>query len=362
MWTKTEDDSVVDSNGKVIWFSTRRFVEDICLGDCCFICGAKPGEKAFNNEHVVPEWILRRYDLFARTINLPNGVAMRYDRYTVPCCADCNTLMGDEIETPVSKVVQAGPNAINEFAEKGQLLKLFVWMGLIFLKTHLKDRAFRFHLDARKGGEKIADIYEWEQLHHLHSVVRCFYNDCYVEREAIGSFLSHPVKLREGQEAFDFGDLYAAQTMMLRFNTTAIIAVFNDSGGAMSYFWQKLEKITGPVSDVQVREIMCELAYLNLHLKDRPQFATQFDLANETSRIVAMRPTLALADLDRSVRGKLLEHMLARVLPYIDFNVGKERALEAIKAGTFTFLFDDDGKFIGEQFSERPQLDKSAKR
>jgi hypothetical protein len=46
----------------------ERFIEDICLGDCCFICGAKPDEKPFNNEHILPDWVLRRYDLFARTI------------------------------------------------------------------------------------------------------------------------------------------------------------------------------------------------------------------------------------------------------------------------------------------------------
>ena len=68
MWNVTTDDSVVDQHGKVLFFSTRRFIEDICLGDCCFICGAKSNEKPFNNEHILPEWLLRRYNLFARTI------------------------------------------------------------------------------------------------------------------------------------------------------------------------------------------------------------------------------------------------------------------------------------------------------
>jgi hypothetical protein len=44
MWTKTHDGSIVDTSGRVIYFSTERFVNDICLGDCCFICGAKPSE------------------------------------------------------------------------------------------------------------------------------------------------------------------------------------------------------------------------------------------------------------------------------------------------------------------------------
>src|ERR1700756_5143530 len=166
MWSVTTDGSVIDENGKVLFFSTKRFVEDICLGDCCFICGASHNEKSFNNEHILTDWLLRRYDLFGRRITLPNGILVRYDRYTVPCCVDCNSLMGLEIEEPISNAVRAGPEAIAEFIREAGL-NMFIWMGIIFLKTHLKDRKFRVHLDQRIGKEKIADQYEWDYLHHI---------------------------------------------------------------------------------------------------------------------------------------------------------------------------------------------------
>jgi hypothetical protein len=162
-------------------------------GDCCFICGAKPGSKPFNNEHILPEWILRRYDLFARTIKLPNEVFVRYDRYTIPCCAECNDLMGGEIETPISAALRGGPESFAAFIrEAGQ--NVFIWLGLIFLKTHLKDRKYRVHLDQRMGDDKIADQYEWEDLHHLHSIVRCFYTGCQVDKDSIGSLLAISVR------------------------------------------------------------------------------------------------------------------------------------------------------------------------
>jgi hypothetical protein len=84
----TEDGSIIDRAGKVIFFSAQRFVDDICLGNCCFICGARPEEKPFNNEHILPEWLLRRYDLFTKTIMLPNDRMVRYDRCRrAPRCA-----------------------------------------------------------------------------------------------------------------------------------------------------------------------------------------------------------------------------------------------------------------------------------
>jgi hypothetical protein len=51
MWNATPDGSIIDETGKVLFFSTNRFIDDICLGDCCFICGAKPGQKPFNNDN-----------------------------------------------------------------------------------------------------------------------------------------------------------------------------------------------------------------------------------------------------------------------------------------------------------------------
>ena len=353
MWEKTGDGSIVDSNGKIIYFSAKRFVEDICLGDCCFICGAMPGEKEFNNEHILPRWLLRRYDLFANTIVLPNGIKVRYDRYTVPCCSECNSFMGTHIETPVSEVVQGGAEAINDFIANGGLLTMFVWMALLFLKTHLKDRQFRVHLDARKGDDLIADMYEWELLHHIHCLVRAPYVGCSVEIEAVGSVLALPVRAQASPDRFDFGDLYLAQTMMIRLDETAILTVFNDSGGAMNYFFQKLEKITGPVSELQLREIMVELAYLNLHLKERPTFYTECDGLNDTCRIIiGSRPKLDLSDMDRSVRGKLMLHALGDALPRVRVEgLTPEEILSSVQAGNFTFLFDDDGVFIAESWT-----------
>jgi hypothetical protein len=317
MWIRADDGSVIDANGRVIFFSIERFVSDICLGECCFICGVHPGTAEFNNEHILPERVLRRYNLFASTITLPNEKTVRYDRYTIPCCAKCNSLMGEVVERPISEVAQSGADSINRFLTGGELLKMFVWMGLIFLKTHLKDRAVRYHLDARKGDNKIADEYDSELLHHIHTVVRCFYTGCIIQKEVIGTFLAIPVRQGASEERFDFGDLYLAQTMMLRLDDAAILAVFNGSGGAMNYFYQKLDRITGPVSELQLREVLLELALLNLHLKDRPEFQSEFDRENEIHRIVAMRPTSALEKVEAETRGKMLYHALRHAIPNI---------------------------------------------
>ncbi|MGH6989586.1 MAG: hypothetical protein ACREFD_00685 [Stellaceae bacterium] len=193
MYLKTPDGSIVDKDGRVVFFSCERFVRDICEGDSCFICGASRSTKPFNDEHVLPEWVLRRYGLLSRRVNLPNGTSFRYDQYTVPCCVDCNTLMGRQIETPVSELIGKGADAVNQHLESRGSLLFFVWLGLIFLKTHLKDRQLRFNRDQRKPDDPISALYTWETLHHIHTVARCFYTGCRISANVFGSFLALPL-------------------------------------------------------------------------------------------------------------------------------------------------------------------------
>lgn len=347
MWIESEDGSVVDEAGNVIFFSTRRFVEDICLGECCFICGAGPGTKPFNDEHVLPNWLLRDYELHHRFITLPNGQQFRYDRFTIPCCTECNTLLGQEIESPMSEVVRAGYDTFAHFVANGGLLRVFVWLGLIFLKTHLKDRSFRWHVDARQGHERISEFHTWEELHHLHCLVRSFCNEAHVDQDAAGSFLMLPTRREISPDNFDFLDLSEGQTIMLRLGSFALFAVFNDSGGAMNWFHQRLELINGPISELQAREIAADLAYLNMHLDPRPTFHTEIDRLQETSHIRAVRPPAPEMSLfDPEIRGALLNRAIGYAIENIrPPGTTQQQVIQSINVGTFTCLLNEAGEF-----------------
>jgi hypothetical protein len=352
MWEKTADGSIEDKSGKVIYFSATRFERDIGLGGCCFICGAQPNQKPFNNEHVLPEWLLRRYSLFDRKITLPNEQGFKYGNYTVPCCIDCNSLMGEYFETPISNAVREGAASIRKLIGHDPL-RVYAWLALIYLKTHLKDRSLRVHLDQRKGAEKIADEYDWSELHHLHCIARYFYSGAEVEPEALGSFLVMETNNAGMTESFDYSDLYLAQTATITLDGTVIFAVMNDSGGAISNYTERLDRITGPLSHIQSKEMMADLALLNLHLKERTVFRTEFDMINERCRILASRPGAPeLVPIEPETKGKIMLKALAGILPHMKMAGFKNEAeiAEAISSGHMSFLFDDSDKFITESF------------
>ncbi|MGV2831665.1 hypothetical protein [Myxosarcina sp. GI1(2024)] len=209
MFIKTNDGSIEDKDGRVIYFSIDRFIRDIGEGNCCFICGASPSKTEFNKEHILPEWILKRYDLFFRTITLPNETSFKYyDRYTVPCCEDCNSLMGEKIEQPIRELINAGFDAVVEYIKENGCWLFFVWLNLIFLKTHLRDKNLKLHRDSRQGNGMISDFYTWEELHHIHCIARSFYprsfyTSCQLDFKVMGSFLTLAAKVKDHYEKFD---------------------------------------------------------------------------------------------------------------------------------------------------------------
>jgi hypothetical protein len=352
-WSKTEDGSILNEKGNVVYFSCRRFVESICLGNHCFICGASPNDKSFNDEHIFPEWLLRAFSLFDRYVTLPNGSRFKYAQYKIPCCADCNSDMGRRIEEPVRDLFHRGHDAVADHFTKEGCLILIVWMALIFLKTHLRDRHFNMTLDRRITQEPISSLYKWESLHHIHTLARCFVTGAEIQHGVLGTCFVLPAKVESGPEAFDVGDLYEAQVALVRCHNVAILTVFNDSTAVTGHLLRRLKKVTGPLSTLQLREIMVEAACCNLHLKERPQYASLIDLQARTSKLIATLPqSPGFRPIDLIVRGKLMERALRPTLSPSSI-VGYQNVEDfwaQVREGRYTFLYDDDGNFVSEQY------------
>jgi hypothetical protein len=273
---KTPDGSLVrDIDGKILFFSIERFKSDIVEGGACFICGAFQGEKEFNDEHVIPNWILKRYKLHGHKIRLPNGDEVTYGTYKVPCCKDCNTLMGQTFEIPISEITATGYVGVRAgiFLTISERL-LFNWLALIFLKTHLKDR--QHPLDRKdKTGTKIADTFNWEHLHHLHCVARSFYTELHWSPGVLGTTLVFPAK---GVGGFDYRDDFETETMLIRVGGTAFVAALTDSGAVRTPMAKVLSKakMMGALSRPVLREILAYVAFHDYPLSPRPQFHSAF--------------------------------------------------------------------------------------
>lgn len=345
-YLRHSDGSVEDDEGSVLFFSMERFVSDICEGDCCFMCGASPKEKEFNEEHVIPKWILRKLDIYKLSITLPNDVKVRYDQYTVPCCKECNSFLGDEIEEEIRAAVDGGLDTVNAYILKNGPWKIFLWLSLIFFKTHLKDSYLRKHLDTRKGVEPISSDYDWGLLHHIHCMIRAIQTGISISNECFGTTFVLPAKMAEHLDTYDYRDVYAANSILLRINDIAFVAVLDDSCAAFNFFSDHFKRLNGPLSPIQLREVLSHLTLLNYKLKHRPSYHTKLDASSGEVYIAAELPESM--ELEEHTRDELGEILYANVFEYVDkipnpdINFTKENIL----SGSYHFLFDENGEFI----------------
>ena len=328
MWTTTQDGSVADQDGRIVSFTPQGFISRIAQADGCFLCGAPRDTAQLGDEPVLPRWLPDRYHLAERAVTLPGGAQVPFTSCTLPCCGRCQALLAERIERPMSDMVLKDGPATAPL--------MFAWLALVYLKLHLRERAFR-------PGAPPPDARGYEALHHAHSVVRATCTGLGIDSEALGSLIALRVLPQQAFGAFDYCDIAFARTALVRFDTTAILAVLDDSGAAAGLFWERLEKISAPVSELQLREIMVELAVRNAHLKARPTFVTHCDLENQSARLGARRPALELLPLDNAMRGELLLHSVRHFLPATDTGTDLSAA---IRAGDYSFLFDASGAFI----------------
>ncbi len=97
--------------------------------------------------------------------------------------------------------------------------------------------------------------------------------------------------------------------MLLRIGNVALVVTFNDACGAINGTMPRLERIEGPLSEIQAREVMVDFAFVNLHIKERPKFYTECIMEKEKVTEKAIMPDqFELGELNYSVRGRLMRH------------------------------------------------------
>ena len=333
-----------DERGVSVYIDAEAFRELIVKNGNCFVCGADRKSKQFNDEHILPNWMLRKYKLANRSINLPNSSKFTYGKYKIPCCQECNSLLGKNLEEPISAALKRGISGVAELVEKGGIKILYQWLCLIFLKTHLKDTTLFTKLDRRSSNNlSIAESmdYDFGRFHHIFCVARCVYSGAELSDKAISSILVIEAKEDQHYEHFDFVDLSFANAFLLRCGNVCIIAVLDDACGAISLFQDELKKISGPCSPVQLREILAHVSFFNITLKERPTFFTKY--GQERSEIVVTHPSeVAIVSGQEEVLHKLMSHLCSEFFPD---NSEKAKNIELLKKGYYQFLLNRQGTF-----------------
>ena len=338
--------TIISLDGKILFYELEHFKKDIIRDGCCFICGAKPNEKKFNDEHIISNWILKKHKLYDQKITLPNGQKTTYSKYKVPCCIDCNSELGliyeDPIRNLLSKPYNEFARELNSSQKKRELL--FRWLALIYFKTHLKDLSFRENLDLREPDSKIGDRYFWEDFHHIHCLIRTHHTGAKLEPEVYGSVYINQIIDNKDEYTFDYIDNPYTRALFLQLGDIGIATVLDDSTAASSMYQEQISLIDQGITVLQFYELFAHFNFIRLHLEERPTFQSKINRTLEY-RITCQRPEkLQLVDENERIGsyGDFLKSYTERAL--MELPDGK-KILNKIQNCEWSFLWDTNGNF-----------------
>lgn len=225
--------------------------------------------------------------------------------------------------------------------------RIFEWLNLLFFKTHLRDTQLRFNLDHRKGQEKIGDYHDWSGIHHVHCVCRARYTDAVIDPGIGGSLVVLPAATDPGFPAFDYADLSEPRAVLLRFRDIAIISILDDIGMTLSLVKEPiLDRIAGPLSPVQIREVFARMAYVRTLVRPVEFYTDIYD--GQPHLKVTMPGEYQTADDDLDRLGGLLHHLCADLVRN-RLGPNATEVLRNLRAGRVSFLFDEAGKFVKQE-------------
>jgi len=348
--------NIIDAgDGRILRYNYDEFLKDVVKGNCCFICGASPDSKPFNNEHVVSNWILKAYGSPGSFMVLPNQTTIKNTSYTVPCCRSCNSELGELLEIPISKLLKQPFNAVNLVLQQNKsiYLQLFHWVCLLFFKTHLKGTQLSIDKDLRKNKGKISDSYCWHPLYHIHNISRQHHSGVKLASSIQGSLIVFEALVETETEEFDYLDNWNSQVVMVKVGQIVVFAVLDDSRFCISLYKTFLSKINGPLNSVQIREIFARLRYASMNLKRKPRFYSFFgEKGFEIKARVPNKIEILRTDKERVSLFELMAFYIGELMPP---NLpDRNHLIDEIKKGQAQYIFDEHYNFfIHKSYRER---------
>lgn len=261
-----EDNTVIDDTGRVISVGPKLLESLLTDGRRCVVC-CNEGET--NQEHIIPNWLLRASGSHEEAITAHSERLLRLASYKITICQSCNTIMGQTLEEPVSAAFRNGYLGVAALAEENPAL-LCSWISWVFFKNYLRDRSLSVHLDIRKGEAKFGDQYNWGAFSRILAFARAPFSGVKIQRSAIGTMKIFRIIDHKEFHAFNYADNPNYNLLFIRLNDCAVVASLCD-GGAVDALLEELFLSAGPnLTQFQLIEILAEIQFAGMRLGEAP--------------------------------------------------------------------------------------------
>lgn len=335
---KVRGGTIIRSGRDVVHLSEGDFAKVMKGKSKCFVC-ARSAKK--NKEHIIPDWVIRMCGLRGETIKIPRRISQAFTTYKVPCCVECNKILADKLERPISKAFSLGFEAVKTLVASCDA-DLYAWLCFLFLKTHYKDLFVRDY--SRRGIEStIGDNLDWTLFRDKHAHVAAQIFNGSVACSAVGSMKVFQIQDHEIYGKFSYRDSYEDECCHIRIYDIGLIWSLKDLGACNYYIGGRLETLGDSVTMLQFLAIANEYEFAARRLFGKWSLARVLDPADGSLKLegdvvepMGVRP--AKEEFRR-------EGLLYQILPFLEEMETPEDVIAdtraAIQNGSLTYLPDE---------------------
>lgn len=349
---------LVDDKGKIIYYGLNKFKSEVVWKWACFICWAHKWTKEFNEEHVIPDRLLSYCKLHNQSVNIPNWWNYNYSKLKISCCKDCNSLLWDTIEIPVSNLLKKDYISFTKEIQSNpeNILLIFRRLVLIFFKIHLKDKDMKGKLDSQDW-IKLWDKIARDKLHHLHCIARSNYTNAKLNKNILWSICFVPITNDLEKDYFNFADNQISQTIMMKIWEIWIIAVLDDMQSVATVYINSFKKIDCPLTYLQLIELFANFVGLRLCITTTFDFYSNIILwlnweikeyTINAKKIKKIKTIDNVNEIAPKISWGILYHYASEIIESSWFD---KEIIDGIKSWKRSFLFNN-WKFINYWLTE----------
>ena len=305
--------------------------------DRCFLCGDILTEETRTKEHIYPEWLQKKFNLWNDSLVLLNRTTIRYKNLMIPCCKKCNRIMGAKIEKPIRQAVEGG---YDRFV-KCDKTTIFQWLnkiayGILYKETSMKlDRS-------KPDSDSIFSVDELKERKMQYTFLKSVVVGTKFHRKPYSLLI---FRVKNNAPRYWAWENPFLHTFCIQMNDIGIISCLMDNG-LNEEFFMSFEKqrslIDEHIHPVQFLEICSMFVYKASRLIKSPFYFTCFDDDGNPSDIISFEMSGdVFDDWDQEEYAILFDALLRENNYTLDVeNVYQENGLVA------STLWDKNGTFF----------------
>lgn len=289
----------------------------------CVMCREEISEDEYTVEHIFPQWLLRKFNLWDQYIELPNNMKIKYNKMTVPCCKTCNGGIMSEYENIIKKGVEGG---YDEFIKIKENIIAW-WIYKIYYTKIVKETTMKY--DVKNPNSK--KIIEEEFINNNQFIYLYM-----VELLKDTKFSKKPYELYifKSDNVNDFDYIYFEEThsIFMRINDIVIVCCL-DSYNLFSIQYRKEISLleNKNVSNIEAAELLIKIHYYRLHYA----FDTEMEYVIDDKYLTLLINIINL----KQIREFNLSELYCGILKlFIRYGIEIPKELETYSGQMITFI------------------------